>query len=226
MKKISEKSITDLEFDVVREQAAVRCATELGASSLRTLTPHTSLSRVKIEVTRVHEYHSSYESEYKIPNHGFESIDKALSLLQIENSKIEVDHFQRIAHLCKTVQDLLRFFKKTKAFFPQLHKLGEHQPIEKTIPKEVDRVIDRFGEVRNDASDTLAVIRKQMDQMRGKISQSFGSSMSKYHSAGFLDDIKETVVANRRVLAVKAMYRRKVKGSLLGSSKTGSIVYI
>jgi DNA mismatch repair protein MutS2 len=31
---------------------------------------------------------------------------------------------------------------------------------------------------------------------------------------------------NRRVLAVKAMYRRKVKGSILGASKTGSIVYI
>ena len=65
-----------------------------------------------------------------------------------------------------------------------------------------------------------------MDQVRGKISQSFGSAMSKYQSSGFLDDIKETVVSNRRVLAVKAMYRRKVKGSLLGSSKTGSIVYI
>ena len=31
---------------------------------------------------------------------------------------------------------------------------------------------------------------------------------------------------NRRVLAVKAMYRRKVKGSIMGASKTGSIVYI
>ena len=31
---------------------------------------------------------------------------------------------------------------------------------------------------------------------------------------------------NRRVLAVKAMYRKKVKGSILGASKTGSIVYI
>ena len=87
-------------------------------------------------------------------------------------------------------------------------------------------MIDRFGEVRNQASDSLAVIRKQMDQVRGKINQSFGSAMSKYQSSGFLDDIKETVVSNRRVLAVKAMYRRKVKGSLLGSSKTGSIVYI
>ena len=226
MKKISEKSITDLEFDIVLEQAASRCATELGKSSLLTLRPHTSFSRVQIEIEQVNEYNSSFSSEHNIPNHGFESIDKALGLLSIENSKIEIELFQHIAHLAKTAQSLLRFFKKTKLFFPQLHKFGEDIPIEKSIPKEVDRVIDRFGEVRNQASDSLAVIRKQMDHVRGKISQSFGSAMSKYQSSGFLDDIKETVVSNRRVLAVKAMYRRKVKGSLLGSSKTGSIVYI
>ena len=226
MKKISEKSITDLEFDIVLEQAAARCSTELGKSSLLKLRPHTSLSRVQIEIERVKEYNQSFTSEYNIPNHGFESIDKALDLLSIENSKIEIDLFQHIAHLAKTAQTLIRFFKKTKLFFPKLYKFGEDIPIEKSIPNEVDRVIDRFGEIRNQASDSLAVIRKQMDQVRGKISQSFGSAMSKYQSSGFLDDIKETVVSNRRVLAVKAMYRRKVKGSLLGSSKTGSIVYI
>ncbi len=226
MKKISEKSITDLEFDIVLEQAAARCATELGKSSLLKLRPHTSLSRVQIEIERVKEYNQSFTSEYNIPNHGFESIDKALDLLSIENSKIEIELFQHIAHLAKTAQTLIRFFKKTKLYFPKLYKFGEDIPIEKSIPNEVNRVIDRFGEVRNQASDSLAVIRKQMDQVRGKISQSFGSAMSKYQSSGFLDDIKETVVSNRRVLAVKAMYRRKVKGSLLGSSKTGSIVYI
>ena len=226
MKKISEKSITDLEFDIVLEQAAARCATELGKSSLLKLRPHTSLSRVQIEIERVKEYNQSFTSEYNIPNHSFESIDMALGLLSIENSKIEIDLFQHIAHLAKTAQTLIRFFKKTKLYFPKLYKFGEDIPIEKSIPNEVNRVIDRFGQVRNQASDSLAVIRKQMDQVRGKISQSFGSAMSKYQSSGFLDDIKETVVSNRRVLAVKAMYRRKVKGSLLGSSKTGSIVYI
>jgi len=226
MNKISEKSITDLEFDIVLQQAAERCSTELGRKALIDLRPYTSLSRVQIEIKRVNEYNSSFGSEHSIPNHGFESIDKALGLLAIENSKIEIDLFQHIAHLAKTAQTLVRFFKKTKLFFPKLYKFGEDIPIEKSIPSEVDRVIDRFGEIRNQASDSLAVIRKQMDQVRGKISQSFGSAMSKYQSAGFLDDIKETVVSNRRVLAVKAMYRRKVKGSLLGSSKTGSIVYI
>jgi DNA mismatch repair protein MutS2 len=62
--------------------------------------------------------------------------------------------------------------------------------------------------------------------VRGKINQSFGMALSQYNSLGYLDDIKETVVENRRVLAVLAMYRRKVKGSILGTSKTGSIAYI
>jgi DNA mismatch repair protein MutS2 len=50
--------------------------------------------------------------------------------------------------------------------------------------------------------------------------------MTQYNSLGYLDDIKESFVQNRRVLAVLSMYRRKVKGSILGSSKTGSIAYI
>ena len=41
-----------------------------------------------------------------------------------------------------------------------------------------------------------------------------------------MDDIKESVVDNIRVLAVNAMYRKKVKGSILGTSKTGSIIYM
>src|SRR5699024_12446598 len=34
------------------------------------------------------------------------------------------------------------------------------------------------------------------------------------------------VVENRRVLAVMAMHRKKINGAVLGTSRTGSIVYI
>ena len=67
MKKISEKSITDLEFDIVLEQAAARCATELGKSSLLTLRPHTSLSRVQIEIERVNEYNQFFYKRTQYP---------------------------------------------------------------------------------------------------------------------------------------------------------------
>ncbi len=87
-------------------------------------------------------------------------------------------------------------------------------------------MIDRFGEVRNDASPELYQIRKKIQSVRSKIGQSFQRALSQYSTADFLDDIKESVVENRRVLAVKAMHRRKVKGAIMGSSKTGSIVYV
>jgi len=41
-----------------------------------------------------------------------------------------------------------------------------------------------------------------------------------------LDEIKESVIENTRVLAVVAMHKKKVKGAVLGSSKTGSIIFI
>ena len=70
---------------------------------------------------------------------------------------------------------------------------------EKHINPTVDGVIDRFGEVRDDASDILYTIRKQMQRLRGKISRSFNKSLSQFSNADYLDDIRESVIENRRV---------------------------
>ena len=118
------------------------------------------------------------------------------------------------------------FLKKNKEHYPSLYKACNGQAPVKEIPAEIHRIIDKFGELKDRASDKLFSIRRQMNGVRSKISQSFGAALSTYQGSGFLDEIRETVIGSRRVLAVKAMYRRKVKGVIHGSSKTGSIVYI
>ena len=40
--------------------------------------------------------------------------------------------------------------------------------------------------------------------LKGKINESFGRALAEYNTADYLDDIRETVVDNRRVLAVKS----------------------
>ncbi len=96
----------------------------------------------------------------------------------------------------------------------------------KDIITAIDAIVDKYGEIKDNASPALASIRQNMNLVRGKVNQSFGVALTQYNGLGYLDDIKESFVQNRRVLAVLAMYRRKVKGSILGSSKTGSIAYI
>ena len=117
--------------------------------------------------------------------------------------------------LVDTANTLIVFLKKNKDLYPTLFEATYEQVPIKEIPKEINRVVDKFGEVKDRASDNLHIIRKQMNAVRSKISQSFGAALSSYHGSGFLDDIRETGMGSRRVLAVKAMYRRKVKGNTI-----------
>ncbi|MRX65904.1 endonuclease MutS2 [Maribacter luteus] len=226
MGKIHSKTLQDLEFDTVLKQLSVRCTTELGKQRAMDITPLPDAETIHRELGQTSEYLSSLISDNRIPNHGFDSIDGDLKLLKIENTTLEISGFRRIGNICKTVADHKKFFKKFKEYFPLLSQASEDIALNIEIPAHIDAVIDRFGEIKDNASDKLFSIRQEINEVKGKINQSFSAALNTYKSSDYLDDIRESVVENRRVLAVKAMYRKKVKGTVMGSSKTGSIVYI
>ena len=226
MVSIPEKTLEDLEYDEVLRQCAAFAITPMGKEVVLGLKPQTDTEEVLKKLQMTSEYCASFDNENRIPNHGFEDVSQYFQLLKIENSVLELEAFRNLARNTETSNTLVRFLDKFKTYYPSLSGLAEQLYEEKQIKPTVDGVIDRFGEVRNDASDTLYSIRKQMQQLRGKISSSFNKALSQFSNADYLDDIRESVIENRRVLAVKAMYRRKVKGAILGSSKTGSIVFI
>ncbi|MGB2143299.1 MAG: endonuclease MutS2 [Flavobacteriaceae bacterium] len=226
MINISKKTLQDLEFESVIQQVAAHNVTSLGKTEVLATLPFSKRDQVIDALRLTNEFVSSFENENRIPNHGFDAITSELKLIQIENNYLEIDGFRKIASLCVTTNILLKFFKKFHEYYPLLHTVSLQLEANKEIPEAIHSVVDKFGEIRNDASDTLYGLRKSIQAVRTKINTSFNSALSMYNSAEYLDDIRETVMENRRVLAVKAMYRRKVKGSILGASKTGSIVYI
>lgn len=224
--KIPEKSLLDLEFDTVLKQVSAHCITSLGKSQIEKLEPSSDEASIVHQLTLVSEFNASFDNDNRIPNHAFEDISAELSMLKIDNSILEIEGFRRLAAINETSAIQLTFFKKFKTYYPSLYGLSEKLELTLLPKKQVDLIIDRFGEVRNSASEDLYRIRKQINSVRSKIGQSFQRALSTYTSAEYLDDIRESVVDNKRVLAVKAMYRRKVKGAIMGNSKTGSIVYI
>ncbi len=226
MANIHKKTLQDLEFPTVLQQLAARCNTELGKERALEIVPLPDAETTLLVLGQTSEYLSSLVSENRIPNHGFDRIDSELSLLKIENTTLEVGSFRKIGSICTTIATHKKFFKKFKEYYPLLFAASEAVELNTDIPKEINGIIDRFGEVKDRASDKLFDIRRQMNQVKGKISQSFASALNRYKESDYLDDIRESVYENRRVLAVKSMYRRKVKGSVMGNSKTGSIVYI
>ena len=226
MGHIPKKTLEDLEFFTVTGQLADFAITPLGKIACQKIAPLSNQATLLKELHCVNEFLASFENDNRIPNHGFEDLSPALKLLKIENSVLEISSFRNIASASDTINTLLLFLKKFKTYYPILFAWGESIEVNKEIKLEVDNIIDRFGEIRDNASDTLYTLRKQIQSFKGKISQSFNKALSHFQELDYLDDIRESVMENKRVLAVKAMHRRKVKGGILGSSKTGSIVYI
>ena len=226
MAKISKKTLQDLEFPVVLQQLAGRCTTELGKERALMLTPVKDEAVLFNILGQTSEYLSSLTNDNRLPNHGFEEISGELKLLKIENTTLEIGGFRKIATICATVVAHKKFLKKFKAYYPLLFEVSEKIEANTEIPRQIDEVIDKFGEIRDSASGALKSIRQDMQRIKARINQSFGAALSQYQASEFLDEIRESVVDNRRVLAVKAMYRKKVRGTVMGSSKTGSIVYI
>ena len=226
MGQIPKKTLEDLEYFNVLSQCAGFAITTLGKKACLELEPGIDKKSVILRLQEVSEFRSSFDNENRIPNHGFESLTDVFSLLKIENSVLAIEAFLTISDNTKTSNSLIKFLKQYQTYYPALFRSSNRLTIEKEIKLNIDLIINRFGEVRDNASENLNLIRKKIQQLRGKIGSSFNKSLNQFQGADYLDDIRESIVDNRRVLAVKAMYRRKVKGSIMGSSKTGSIVFI
>ena len=111
-KNISEKTVQDLEFTTVLTHVAECCISELGKEKTLAITPMDDREELYQELNLVNEYVSSFISENKIPNHGFENISQEIFTLNIENSFLEAAAFLKITTVSETVNELLKFFKK------------------------------------------------------------------------------------------------------------------
>lgn len=226
MISITEKTLKDLEFNTILQTISERCNTEIGMEKALQIQPFQNKEILFSELAYTNEYVASFSNNNALPNHGFETVTADLKLLAIEDSFLELIAIKKILDLSKSTNEYLKFLKKFSEYYPELYKKSIQIEFTPYVTKSIEEIVNKFGEIKDDASPDLVNIRRSINVVRGKINQSFGMALSQFNSLGYLDDIKETVVDNLRVLAVQAMYRKKVKGSILGNSKTGSIAYI
>ena len=190
-KSISTKTLQDLEFSTVLKHVTEYCISSLGIEKVLNIGPIHNKKDLFKELELVNEYVSSFESENRVPNHNFDNITESVKRLAIENSFIETGAFLKIATTSITVNELIKFFKKFKTQFPTFYELSQKIEFTTFIDDEIKNVIDISGEVKNNASPILKQIRKDINNVRGKIGASFSSALSKSIASGYLDEIKK-----------------------------------
>lgn len=222
---INQADLNELEFPELLSEIAPFAFSPKTADKIMELRPM-PISEAEISLKKTSEFLSSFEGAAAVPFDEYEDIEGELKLMLIENFRLENKSFIRIKTMTEQIGKLQRFFPQLSEIFPTLLEEIKHLEFKKEIVDKIDKVFNRFGEVKTEASPVLKVLRTEIQHARKAITENFNRALFNYGQSDFLDDIKESIIEDQRVLAVKSGFKKRVAGRVLGLSKTGSITYI
>lgn len=222
---LSTKAAADLEFDKLKAGLAEHCETENGKERALNLQPVTDFEFLQNELLCVSEYKASFD-QIRIPSLTADTISKDLKLLYIDNTVLEEERLSVLRSLADDINNLLKFLKKNHEMYPLLYDRTVHVEVTTVVPDAINRVLNREGRMKSNASPLLMKLKGKIAGVRREIERQFQVALAKYRAADQLDDTRESYINGRRTLAVKAEFKRKVNGPVMGSSSTGKIAYV
>lgn len=222
---INKEDLKELEFPQLLAEIAPFAYSPKTKEKIHQLLPM-GIDEAELALKKTAEYLSSFESSNAIPFDEYEDIDNELKLMLIENYRLENSAFIKIKTLTEQIGRLQKFFPTMPDTFPQLLQEVSVLEFKKEIIDKVDKVFNRFGEVKSEASPILKGLRTEMQHAKKAIQENFNRALFNYGQSDFLDEIRESIIDDQRVLAVKSAYKKRVLGRVLGLSKTGSITYM
>ncbi|MEY4522701.1 MAG: hypothetical protein RIT10_1886 [Bacteroidota bacterium] len=226
MQQFDQQTLNDLEFSTIQEWLVENGIGPTARERLQVLTPSTHFPTIEKELNKVNELVQIRLNGESFPALDFEELKAELRLLPIKNAVLTLEGYMRIVRASELVNALLYFFDKRAADFPLLFNQLEAAYFTTEIIDSIEKVFDKTGNVKDDASKLLAEIRQKIKVIRNQINKNFDKEIRKLTKENVLGDTREAFVNDRRVLKIVSTYKRKVPGTVVGSSKTGSLTFI
>lgn len=226
MNAADAQTLLDLEFNTIQQWLTDYAVGETARERLEKLTPSKDARSVQKSLNALAELKAIRDEGETFPRIEFEEIRSEIKLLPIQNASIQLDGFLRIYQASILVNSLIYFFDKRADQFPLLSEVLADAYFTTEIIDAIEKVFDKHGNVKDDASEALATIRAAIRNVRKQINRNFDKEARKLIKENILGETKETYINDRRVLTVLSQHKRKIPGSVVGSSKTGSLTYI
>lgn len=226
MTGFDKQTINDLEFEQIREWLTSYGIGATAQNRLSRLLPSNNFDEVEFALLQVAELKSIRTEGESFPALDYDELLAEIKLLPIRNAVLQQEGFVRISRASDLVNTIVHFFDKRSQDYPHLVALLNEVYFTTELIDAIDKIFDRRGQVKDDASPELLKIRQQIGSLRNKINRNFEREMRKYMKDGMLGETREAFVNERRVLTVMSTHKRKIGGSVVGSSKTGSLTFI
>ena len=219
-------------FDYVRSELTRLCSLEAGRSLVADMAFSFDFADVSRRLGATAEMLSLIEAATPVPMEGTLDLAEVLAQLRLPGSVLSIEDFRRLSSTLRSFDTMTRFFasltdEEGSSRCPLLASVAEPLTGFPQCLEAIDRVVDRFGNVRDNASPALAEIRRNIVAATGSVSNAMRRVMAKARQEGLIDsDAAPAMRDGRLVLPVPPMNKRRISGIVHDESATGKTVFI
>lgn len=219
-----------IDFHVIRDGLKGCCMSILGKERVDAMQWLTHYPTVRELLARVREMMGILtDPTLAFPQGEIHDLREALSRIRIEGLFMDEAELFSLRKMLDYAAQLERFFGGLdKMKYPVLSgQSGQSVNFAQVIITSIDRILDRYGKMRDNASPELARIRKEISASQGSVSRALNAILRQAQAEGILDkDASPTMREGRLVLPVPPAYKRKIGGIVHDESATGKTVFI
>lgn len=217
-----------LGFDRVRKIISDRCSTEYATARTAEENFSTDVREIRQRLLLTDEMRMIVMFEESFPSNGYIDCVRFLEILTNEGSNIDLVSLGKLKTMLETLRRITLFFSNIKdGIYPNLKKMVSSIVLFPEVQQRIDTILDKFGNVKDTASDELYDIRRKLKDKEGAISKRIGILLKKAQADGIVDQDASVVVRDGKMLIpVSTSNKRKIQGFVYDESSSGKTTFI
>ena len=215
-------------FDRIRQIISDRCSTSYAVERTATETFSTNPSHIRRRLTLTDEMRLIMMFEDSFPSGGFIDCIDFLKPLERTSAAIDLISLRKLRTMLDTLRRVTSFFESVKdGVYPNLKRMSSKVMNFPEIQRRIDLIIDRYGDVKDTASEELYNIRRTLREKEGTISRRMSAILRKAQEEGIVDsDAGVSIRDGKMLIPVSAANKKKIPGFIYDESATGKTAFI
>ncbi len=218
-----------IDFFKVREYIEEYCLSDMGKKLVADMRFLTHFKAIQLRVLETNEFKNILDKGEEFPTDYYYNLSESFAKMRVEGSFLETKELFDLRRAMQTVKLVIRFFKKQEAAenYPNLKNISEKVIVHPYVIDGIDRILNKQGKIRDNASPELAVIRRELAAKQVAVSKLIHRIIGQAQKDGWVDsDISLSVRDGRMVIPVPASFKRKIPGIIHDESATGKTCFV
>ncbi|MBQ6193639.1 MAG: Smr/MutS family protein [Prevotella sp.] len=216
-------------FHEVRNLLREHCLSTLGKEMVDGIAMSVDVSQINEWLEQTKEFRQLQEGTEEFPLDNFYDIRESVARIRLEGTHMEENELHDLRRSLETIHNIIRFLNPANGDvpYPALQRLTEDVRIFPHLVNGINRILDKFGKIKDSASSELGNIRRELAHTEGSISRTLNSILHAAQSEGLVDkDVTPAIRDGRLVIPVAPALKRRIRGIVHDESASGKTVFI